>query len=276
MRVGVFYHPDFAERGYITLRHRIKPAYEALRRQDYANKLLFFEPSVSPLHQELLQEIHTDRHIEAVKAEGYHEVALLSAAGVVSAAEMLAAQQLDRAFCFVGAGGHHAGRNYSWGFCYYNDVAMAVLRLNQLGVKRILILDMDPHSGDGTRDLVALDPNIVHINFYADENYSYQDNKLNNYGILLENATDKDFLQALEDNLPKAENVEFVIVIFGHDSHCEDYGDFYLTIDGYREFTHRMKTFCGTRPLLYVLSGGSNPQIAALAIPAVIESLLEI
>jgi acetoin utilization deacetylase AcuC-like enzyme len=66
----------------------------------------------------------------------------------------------------------------------------------------------------------------------------------------------------------------FIIVIFGHDSHCEDYGDFYLTVNGYREFTRRMKSFSDTRPLLYVLSGGSQPQIAAQAIPAVIESLL--
>jgi hypothetical protein len=62
---------------------------------------------------------------------------------------------------------------------------------------------------------------------------------------------------------------------FGHDSHCEDYGDFYLTINGYREFTHRMKEFAANRPLLFVLSGGSNPQVAASAIPTVIESLLD-
>jgi acetoin utilization deacetylase AcuC-like enzyme len=274
VRVGVFYHQDFADRGYITLCHRVKPAYDSLCKQVYADKLQFFEPLISQLHQDLLSQTHTERHISTVKAEGFHEVALLSAAGVVSAAEMLAAHQLDSAFCFVGTAGHHAGRNYSWGFCYYNDAVMAVLRLKQLGVNRILILDMDPHSGDGTRDLVALDANIVHINFFADEDYSYQDKKLNNYGILLENATDQIFLQALEENLPKAADVEFIIVIFGHDSHCEDYGDFYLTVNGYREFTRRMKAFCDSRPLLFVLSGGSNPQIASQAIPAVIESLL--
>lgn len=274
MRVGVFYHQDFAERGYITLRHRVKPAYDALCKQEYARRLKFFEPAISQLHHDLLNQTHTERHIETVKAEGFHEVALLSAAGVVSAAEMLATDQLDSAFCFVGTAGHHAGRNYSWGFCYYNDVAMSVLRLKQLGVNKILILDMDPHSGDGTRDLIALDPNIIHINFFADEDYSYQDKKLNNYGILLDNATDKVFLQALDEYLPKAAGVEFIIVIFGHDSHCEDYGDFYLTVNGYREFTRRMKSFSDTRPLLYVLSGGSQPQIAAQAIPAVIESLL--
>jgi len=274
VRVGVFYHPDFAEHGYITIRHRVRPAYEALCKQPYASKLQFFEPAITQLHQELLSQTHTGNHINAVKAQGFHEVALLSAAGVVSAAEMLAAQQLDGAFCFVGTAGHHAGRNYSWGFCYYNDAAMAILRLRQLGVQRILILDMDPHSGDGTRDLVALDPDLVHINFFADEDYSYQDNRLNNYGIRLENATDQVFLQAVDEHLPRAENVEFIIVIFGHDSHCEDYGDFYLTVEGYRKFTHRMRAFAGTRPLLYILSGGSNPQVASSAIPAVVEALL--
>jgi hypothetical protein len=93
------------------------------------------------------------------------------------------------------------------------------------------------------------------------------------WGGLLK-APDKVFLQALDEYLPKAAGVEFIIVIFGHDSHCEDYGDFYLTVNGYREFTRRMKSFSDTRPLLYVLSGGSQPQIAAQAIPAVIESLL--
>lgn len=147
-------------------------------------------------------------------------MALLSAVGVVNAAELLAAQQLDSAFCFVGTAGHHAGRNYSWGFCYYNDVAMAVVRLRQLGVHRILILDMDPDSGDGTRDILALDPQIIHLNFFADEDNSYQDDHHHNYGILLENATDKTFMAALEKALPLAANVEFIIVIFGHDSHC--------------------------------------------------------
>lgn len=94
MRVGVFYHQDFAERGYITLRHRVKPAYDALCKQEYARRLKFFEPSISQLHHDLLNQTHTERHIETVKAEGFHEVALLSAAGVVSAAEMLATDQL--------------------------------------------------------------------------------------------------------------------------------------------------------------------------------------
>lgn len=274
MRVGVFYHPDFAERGYITLLHRVKPAYDALRKQPYADKLQYFEPSVSKLHQSLLNQVHTESHIKAVQAEGFHEVALLSAAGVVTASELLAAQQLDSAFCFVGTAGHHAGRNYSWGFCYYNDVAMAVVRLRQLGVQQILILDMDPHSGDGTRDILALDPQIIHINFFADEDNSYQDDHHHNYGLLLDNATDEVFMEALEMALPKAANVDFIMVIFGHDSHAEDYGDFYLTVNGYREFTRRMKKFAASRPLLFVLSGGSNPQVAALAIPTVIESLL--
>ena len=37
MSVGVFYHPDFAEKGYITLLHRVKPAYDTLCRQPYAD-----------------------------------------------------------------------------------------------------------------------------------------------------------------------------------------------------------------------------------------------
>ena len=263
---GRGFSPGLCEKGYITLLHRVKPAYDTLCRQPYAVKLKFFEPSVTTLHQRLLNQVHTESHIGTVQAEGFHEVALLSAAGVVTAAELLAAQQLDSAFCFVGTAGHHAGRNYSWGFCYYNDVAMAVVRLRQLGVNRILILDMDPHSGDGTRDILALDPQITHINFFADEDYSYQDDKHHNYGILIDNATDKVFLEALEEILPKAANVDFVIVIFGHDSHVKTM----VTLLNYQRISRIYPPYegiCSEQTFAICLSGGSNPQVAASLSP---------
>lgn len=273
--MGIFYHPDFANRGYTTLRHRVKPGFDALQPWIREQTVQVFEPRLESIHLELLQRTHSAGHIRLVNSEGYHYIALLSAAGVVEAATRLAAGELEAAFCFVGTAGHHAGRHYSWGFCYYNDVVMAVARLQDLGIKRILILDMDPHSGDGTRDLVAHDPQIVHLNFFADEEYAYTDHQRCNYGIKLDNATDHKFLSALEEVLPYAREVEYVIIIFGHDSHCEDYGDFYLTIEGYRRLTQRMKEFAQDRPLLYVLSGGSLPHVAAQAIPAVIQALLE-
>ena len=274
MKAAVFYHPDFAEKGYITLMHRVKPGYDSLKDLVKSGQLGLIEPKITAESYQWLEATHTPRLIAGVKESGMHEVALLSASGVIEAAVKLSQGELDFAFCFVGTAGHHAGKNFCWGFCYYNDVVMAVKKLQSIGTEKIMIIDVDPHSGDGTRDLVAQDANIIHINFFADEDYPYAEKVRNNYGILLDNADDKKFLTALDEVLTRDWDFEFLIVIFGHDSHCLDYGDFYLTTGAYKEMACNIKIFANGRPVLFVLSGGSNPQVAAEAIPAVIREFI--
>lgn len=271
MKTGVYYHPDFANKGYTTLKHRVKPGFDALQGLIKAGKIEVFTPVINQQAEELLRQTHHDDLIKRVKATPYHEVALLSAAGVIQAAEKLYQRELEFAFCFVGSGGHHAGYNYTWGFCYYNDVAMTVKRLQALGVEKIMIIDIDPHSGDGTRDILANETSIIHINFHADEEYSYADHKRQNYGIFVDGADDLTFLAAVDEYLEQNWDYEFLIVIFGHDGHGQDYGDFYLSTRGYQEFAKKIKAFALGKPILFVLSGGSNPQVAAEVIPVVIE-----
>ncbi|NLF44609.1 MAG: histone deacetylase [Syntrophomonadaceae bacterium] len=274
MRAAVYYHSDFAEKGYITLRHRVKPGFDGLQDLIKAGHLEVLEPVINAESRELLANSHTADLIKRVKAAGMHEVALLSASGVIQAAEKLHNGSLDFAFCFVGTAGHHAGKNYCWGFCYYNDVAMAVKKLKALSTNRIMIIDVDPHSGDGTRDFVARDANIIHINFFEDEDYPYEELNYNNYGILLNNCDDKKFLTALDEMLVRDWDFEFLIMIFGHDSHSLDYGDFNLTFNAYQELARKIRVFARGRPVLWVLSGGSNPQVAATAIPTIIKESL--
>jgi acetoin utilization deacetylase AcuC-like enzyme len=273
-RAAVYYHEDFALKGYTTLMHRVKPGFDSLKPLIRAGKLEVRTPAVNEEARQCLQATHSADLIARVKEAGYHEIALLSAAGVIQAARALATGELDFAFCFVGSGGHHAGKNYCWGFCYYNDVAMAVSSLGGLGVERIMIIDVDPHSGDGTRDLLALNRKVIHLNFFADEDYAYQDHQNQNYGILLDNANDQLFLSAIDQWLQREWDFELLMVILGHDGHCLDYGDFYLTTDCFRQFAARVRTMAAGKPVLFVLSGGSLPEVAAEVIPAVIEPFL--
>lgn len=274
-RAAVYYHPDFAERGYTTLRHRVKPGFDALRGMMKAGLFIVRTPEITPDHLNLLAETHSPNHIASVKREGFHEVALLSAAGVVEAADALFNGLLDFAFCFVGTAGHHASRNGSWGFCYYNDVAMAVARLRQSGCTKVLILDVDPHFGDGTREYFGLDPNIIHINLHEDDQQTRIYHQYNNYDYGIDGADDRVFLSTLDAALDQPFGFEICIVIFGHDSHCIDYGSFYLTDRAYPEMAKRIKAFAAGKPVLFVLSGGSIPEVAASAIPAVISVFTE-
>ena len=53
------------------------------------------------------------------------------------------------------SGFHHAGYNFGGGFCTFNGLMVAAIRMHQLGLaKRILILDMDTHRGNGTEDII--------------------------------------------------------------------------------------------------------------------------
>lgn len=275
MKAGVFYHPDFSKKGHITLRHRVEPGFNALHKLIQSKKIQVFTPYIDEESNQLLLQTHHKEHIARVQSTPYHEVALLSAAGVMQAAQKLACRELDFAFCFVGSAGHHAGYNYTWGFCYYNDAAMAVNKLRSLGIGKIMIIDVDPHSGDGTRDILGKDPAIIHINYHADEEYNYADHERQNFGILIDGADDKVFLQAVDGYLQQQWDYEFLIVILGHDGHGQDYGDFYLSTAAYRQFAVRIKEFAAGKPMLFVLSGGSNPWVAAEVIPAVIEVFTE-
>ncbi len=270
MKCAVYYHPDFATKGYPMLMHRVRPGFEAVQKMPQASRIGFITARATEDTERLLEMVHTAQHIQSVNQQGYHEVALLSAGSVVQAAEDLATGKYEFAFAFTGTAGHHAGRNYCWGFCYYNDAAMAVVKLRELGIKRIMIFDIDPHSGDGTRDILGGDKDIIHINFHSNEYDSYDDKSMNNYDCWLDRADDDDFVPAVESYASRTWDFEFLMVIFGHDGHTTDYGGFYLHTEAYVEFAKKMKALAGNRPILYILSGGSVPKIAEEVIPAVI------
>jgi len=271
MKAGVYYHPDFADNGYPVLKDRVKPGFDGLYKFIKDGKIQLFTPEIDEEAENLLAATHSSRHIASVNHSGYHEVSLLSAAGVVQAATKLAQGDLEFAFCFVGAAGHHAGYDHYWGFCFYNDVAMAVKKLRTLGINKIMIIDVDPHFGDGTRDLLGNDPDVIHINFYSGFRKTHYDSSLRNYDIAISGATDEVFLHALDSVLGQEWDFELLIVIFGHDSHHRDYGGFNLSNMAYPQFAQKIKNFALEKPVLFVLSGGSNPQVARDVIPAIVE-----
>ena len=88
------------------------------------------------------------------------QIALISLSGALSAAD--AALAGEPAFSLMRPPGHHAGKDRVAGFCYINNLAVAVARLQKKnpGVK-IAIMDFDVHHGDGTESLVLGRENTV-------------------------------------------------------------------------------------------------------------------
>jgi len=110
----------------------------------------FIEPS--PASDEEVLLIHTPSHLNYVKSlVKVYPVALLAVGGAIEASEL--AMRGEAAFALVRPPGHHASPGSSWGFCYFNNVAIAVERLIRRGaVERVVIVDFDLHFGDGTHE----------------------------------------------------------------------------------------------------------------------------
>jgi acetoin utilization deacetylase AcuC-like enzyme len=232
-----------------------------------------FKARPAPL--ELVEKAHTAAHMANMKSDPYEKVALLSAGSVMMAAEMVAEGRARNAFAYTGTAGHHASRGSCWGFCYFNDVAITILRLREMGLQRFLIVDVDPHFGDGTRDFFKDDADVFHINLHSGSGEEH-DSLRNNYDIGLSfGAGNERFLAALKSALELARDFDFqtAFVIFGHDSHQDDYGGFDLTFEAYPRMAQMIVEAVGDRGLVFVLSGGSCVHVAEHVIPDVISVL---
>jgi len=274
-KLVVVYHPDFAVHGYPALRERIAPAFEELRSRGILEREGVRLLEAVPAEEELAEAVHTEGHIQGVKRSGYYRVALLSAGSVIMGAEEVARGRAEAAFSFTGTAGHHASRDGFWGFCYLNDVAMALLRLRREDMgRRVAVVDIDPHFGDGTRDILGDDPGVLHVNFHSGYVMGKTDGPHNLDLALPHDAGDAQFLEAVEKAVAAAEEFrpELLFVVFGHDSHRDDYGAFELGDGVYREFALRLRRAFPSG-VVYVLSGGARPHVARRAIGDVVEVL---
>ncbi len=85
------------------------------------------------------------------------------------------ANNLDTAnsFALLRPPGHHATSKSAQGFCFFNNVAIAAKNLIDNGIKRITIIDIDNHHGNGTSEIFECCPNILYISMHADPQISY-------------------------------------------------------------------------------------------------------
>lgn len=96
---------------------------------------------------------------------GMHEAAALIAGQSVGAAEAVWSGAVDHAVNFSG-GLHHALPGSASGFCVYNDAALAIARLLELGAERVAYVDVDVHHGDGVQAAFWDDPRVLTISVH--------------------------------------------------------------------------------------------------------------
>ncbi|MCX8206549.1 MAG: histone deacetylase family protein [Methanothrix sp.] len=205
----------------------------------------FFEPA--PASHAEISAVHTEGHIERVRLRGLYEAAALAAGGAVAAARI---SMMEPAFGLIRPPGHHASADHSWGMCFFNNIAIAVKAIRK-HVRRLLILDIDLHFGDGTVSIFRWDPDVSVVNIGAiDANFDY---------IKLESGG---YIEQVEKALESHE-YDIICVSAGFDTYRLDWGGI-LDIDDYMKIGSLIRDAsedrCGGRRFA-VLEGGYHQDL---------------
>ncbi|MCC6747035.1 MAG: histone deacetylase [Deltaproteobacteria bacterium] len=189
---------------------------------------------------------------------------LAQTGGTILAAERALADGLP--IFNLGGGFHHAQRDRAEGFCPVNDVAIAIRRVQELGLaSRVLVFDLDFHHGNGTALIFSEDERVFTASVHG-QTWAHVEGKAHNLDRELPpGTTDEPYLEAVRDALATALGrfrPELVIYLAGADPYCEDkLGDFAISEEGMlRRDLHVFETVTGAGlPLAVVLAGGYGP-----------------
>ena len=194
---------------------------------------------------------------------------VLSAGGTYGAARTA----LAHGYAANAAGGsHHAHRDHGAGYCVLNDLAIASLRLLAEGhVRRIAIIDLDVHQGDGTATMLSGVEQVLTISVHAERNFPARKSPSDIDIALADGADDTAYMQALEATLPPALDrfgVDLILYQAGVDPHVEDkLGRLALTDAGLKARDRFVMAQARARqiPLASVLGGGYGADRMAVA-----------
>ena len=96
-------------------------------------------------------------------------VALYAVGGTLKAVKLVMEKRFENAFALVRPPGHHAEKFRAFGFCVFNNIAIAArFLLKKFGLKRILILDIDAHHGNGTQEVFYETNKVLYISLHQD------------------------------------------------------------------------------------------------------------
>jgi acetoin utilization deacetylase AcuC-like enzyme len=204
-----------------------------------------------PATRKEIEAVHSKAHIDSVRQSGLYDIAALAAGGAVQAADIGLAEP---AFGLIRPPGHHASADSSWGFCFFNNMAVALQAMKNRGqIKTAYVLDIDLHYGDGTVNI------LESKNYVTIHNVQASDRRL--------------FLAEIEQELDSCQ-VDLIGISAGFDNHRDDWGGLLATRDYYK-IGKLVKTAADRSGggCFGILEGGYNHQVLGQNVMALIEGL---
>ena len=200
-----------------------------------------------------IERVHTPGHIKRVSALDLYPISALAAGGAVQAATLGLSEPC---FGLIRPPGHHASADSSWGFCYFNNMAVALAKLEAEGaIQSAHVLDFDLHFGDGTVNILGDRPWVTIHNPRA--------------------RSREDYLEEVEQTL-ESHPADIIGISAGFDHHIADWGGLLATEDYYemgrlvRSAARKNNGGC-----FGILEGGYNHNVLGQNVLALLNGLSE-
>lgn len=285
MNLPLVYHPDYVAP--LPLGHRFPMAkfgelYQLLLEDGIATPNQFHQPELPPIPW--LELVHTPDYITAYQtgmldAKVQRRIGLpwskalvqrtcIAVGGSVLTAQLALTHGLA---CNTAGGTHHAFPNYGSGFCIFNDLAITARVLQALELARkILIVDLDVHQGDGTAYIFQGDPSVFTFSMHCEVNFPGQKQQSDVDVPLPVGMEDEAYLQTLAQYLPDLlTQVQPDLVLYdaGVDPHQDDLlGKLALTDTGLFRREMQVLSTCVSHgyPVACVIGGGYGADMESL------------
>ena len=251
--------------------------YRMLREQLIARQIIseteLYDPGLADLDD--IRLAHTERYLQGVLTGGLDRLeirrigfpwsqslvtrSLATVNGCLKATEAALA---DGVGGNLAGGTHHAMSDAGEGYCVFNDIAIATLKLiKQERVKNVLIIDLDVHQGNGNSEILGERKDVTIFSMHGERNYPFKKVPSTIDVGLKDGTGDDEFLSILDQHLPHLFDRQPDIVFYqaGVDGlHHDALGRLNLTYEGLMARDQRVLSMCRDHsiPVMVALGGG--------------------
>jgi len=257
----------------------------------------------------IIELVHTKYHIDSIKSFSHmgsgnigesvfitRDTFLLAkkaVEGTITAFNSVLTGDVQQSFAFIRPPGHHALREVASGLCIFNNIAVGIQYLRKIKktAKKIAIIDIDNHYGDGIAKFFYEDPDVLYFSVHE---YDFEQGELGfihelgskegighniNFPIPYK-TTDKQYLEFFDvlELIFSEFQPDIIIVACGFDCHYTDpIGNCLLTANSYIQFTQKLlrlaKEICDGK-ISFILEGGYNLNALPICSYSIIKTLL--
>ena len=276
----IYKHPLPEGHRFPMLKYELLP--EQLLYEGTCVKDNFFEPNI-PEESHILK-VHTEAYLKdlldltlepkAARKIGFPLSEMLVKREVIIADGTMKASEfaITHGIAMNIAGGtHHAYSDHGEAFCLLNDQAIGARYLQDKGLaKKILIVDLDVHQGNGTAEIFKDDRSVFTFSMHGRSNYPFKKEQSDLDIPLDTDIGDDEYLSIIKEVLPKliaSELPEFVYYLCGVDVIASDkLGKLGLSIEGCKERDRFVLQTCKDQqiPVMCSMGGGYSPEIKTI------------